>query len=99
MTRRHFIAAYLCEEAAKNDLSIELVENAGSEDCLTQLRSGRLDVALVSSCVVLPDDDNIMVLGALELEPVHVLVRKGMAQSGSFNEMVHGKRVQSVREG
>ena len=98
-TRRQAVATYLCTQAAQNDLSIKLVTNAGSEDSLNQLKAGQLDVALVSSGIMVPDDDDIMVLGALQLEAVHVLVRKEMAERGSLAEAIRGKRVNFGEKG
>ena len=92
-TRRYAVAAYLCEQAAQNDLSIKLVTSAGSEDCLNLLKAGQLDLAIATSGVVVPDDDDIKVLGAVQLEAVHVLVRKSMAEGGPITETIRGKRV------
>lgn len=93
MTRRHAIAVYLSRQAAAHRLSIELTNTAGSEECLQLVKSGQLDAAIVSSGVVIPDDDDIMVLGATQLEAVHVLVRKEMAEAGPLSETIRGKRV------
>ena len=92
-TRRHAVAAYLCEQAARNQLTIQLTTNAGSEKCLELLKSNELDAAIVSSGVVVPGDDDIMVLGALQLEAVHLLVRKEIAQADSLIEALRGRRI------
>jgi TRAP-type uncharacterized transport system substrate-binding protein len=92
-TRRHTVTTYLCEQAARNNLSINLVPSAGTEECLHLLKTGQLDVALVSSGVKVPDDDEIMVLGATQLEAVHFLVRGDMASNRPLIEVVRGKRV------
>ena len=65
MTRRHAVAVYLAQEAARNDLSIKLVPSAGSEDCLNLLKAGQLDAAIVSGGIVVPDDNEITVVGCL----------------------------------
>ncbi|MBA4020641.1 MAG: hypothetical protein C0483_26070 [Pirellula sp.] len=92
-TRRHAVAVYLCEQAARNELSIELTANAGSEKCLELLKTNQLDAAIVSSGVVMPGDDDIMVLGALQLEAIHLLVRKDIAQASSLIEGIRGRRI------
>lgn len=92
-TRRHKVAAYLAQEAQRHQLTIELADCAGSEDCLQQVKQGTLDVALVSSGVVIPDDEVILVLGAAQLEAVHVLVRKELAQARPLSSALRGKRV------
>jgi TRAP-type uncharacterized transport system substrate-binding protein len=98
-TRRHTLANYLCEQAKQNNLAVTLATCAGSEDCLNLLKTGQLDVAVVSSGVTVPDDDDIMVLGAIQLEAVHVLIRKDMAEGGSFTETIRGKRVNLGEKG
>ena len=98
-TRRYTMAVYLCKQATQNDLSIKLTTSAGSEDCLNQLKTGQLDAAIVSSGVVVPDDEDIAVLGAIQLEAVHVLVRKNLAEGGSLCEMLRGKRVNLGEKG
>ncbi|MFN9717933.1 MAG: TAXI family TRAP transporter solute-binding subunit [Planctomycetota bacterium] len=106
-TRRHAIAAWLCEQASKNDLSIDLLSNAGSEECLNLLKSKQLDVAIVSNGVVVPDDENIAVLASLHLEAVHLLVRKDLAtlvrkdlaEKNSLIEAIRGKRIHLGEKG
>jgi len=92
-TRRHAVAAYLSEQAARNDLTIELLPSAGSEESLELLKDGQLEAAIVSNGVVTPNDDDIMVLGAMEVEAVHLLVRKEMLDRGSIREAILGRRV------
>ncbi|MBL9161670.1 MAG: hypothetical protein JNL18_02890 [Planctomycetaceae bacterium] len=98
-TRRHAVAQYMGKQAAPNDLIIKLEANAGSEDCLNLLKAGQLDAAVVSSGVKVPDDDDIMVLGAVQLEAVHILVRKEMAEAGPLSEAVRGKRINIGEKG
>lgn len=92
-TRRHALAAYFCEKAVRNDLSVELTTTAGSEDCLNRLREGSLDVAVVNNGVVVPNAKDVTVLGAIQPEVVHVLVRRELAGSAPLAERVRGKRV------
>jgi len=97
-TRRHAVAEYLCNQAAKHDLTIDLATNAGAEDCLNQIKSGELDAAIVSNGLTVPNDDDIVVLGALQLEALHVLVRKEMAGAPLF-ETIRGKRLNIGEQG
>ncbi len=92
-TRRQMIATYLSEQAADNELIVELTPNAGSEECLNLLKAGELDAAIVSSGVKVTDDDDIMVLGGMQLELVHVLVRKELAEAGPLARAIQGKRI------
>lgn len=98
-TRRHAVARYFCEKAASNDLSIELVTTAGSEDCLNRLRAGNLDVAVVNNGIVVPDHEDISVLGALQPEVVHVLVRRELSGAAPFAKRIRGKRVNLGEKG
>lgn len=91
-TRRHAVAEYLCNRGAKNGLAIDLSANAGSEDCLTLLKAGKLDAAIVSNGVTVPDDEDIVVLSAIQMEAVHVLVRSELADAPLL-ESIRGKRV------
>ena len=98
-TRRHAVATWLCEQASRSDLLIDILDNAGSEDCLNLLKSDQLDVAIVSSGVVVPDDENITVLAAIQLETVHLLVRKELAEKGMLVEAIRGKRINLGEKG
>jgi len=92
-TRRHAVTTYLCEQAAHHGLAIDLVPAEGTEECLKLLQAGKLDAAVVSSGVKVPDDDEIMVLGATQLEAVHFLIRGDMASDRPFPDIIRGKRV------
>jgi TRAP-type uncharacterized transport system substrate-binding protein len=98
-TRRHAVATWLSELSSQNNLDIDLFPNAGSEDSLNQLQSNQLDLALVSSGVIVPDDDDIVVLGGMQLEAVHVLVRKEMSENVSLVDSIRGKRVNLGEKG
>lgn len=91
-TRRHAVAEYLCGRAAKNGLAIDLSPTVGSEDCLYLLKAGQLDAAIVSNGVTVPDDEDIVVLSAIQAEAVHVLVRKELT-GRPLIESIRGKRV------
>ena len=97
-TRRHTVAVYLSEQASRNGLDIKLVPNTGSEECLDLLKTRQLDVAIVSNGVLVRNDDNITVLGAIQMETVHVLVRKELADR-SLPESIRGRRVNLGEKG
>lgn len=92
-TRRHTVAQYVVAEASHNGLPIELIATAGSEDCLNRLKAKQLDAAIVSNGVVVPDDRDLMIVAALQVEAVHVLVRKDMANGEPLAKHIRGKRV------
>jgi TRAP-type uncharacterized transport system substrate-binding protein len=93
------VATYLRERAAQNGLSLELMTSAGSEDSLHQLQSGQLDVVIINNGVVVPDHDNITVLGAIQPAAAHVLVRRDSVKAGTLAEIVRGKRVNMGERG
>lgn len=92
-TRRHAVAVYLAEQAARHHLAMNLQTCSSTGDCLEQLKSDDLDVAIVCNGVVVPEHDDIKVLGAIQLEAMHVLVRRGMANGVPLSEAIRGKRV------
>jgi len=98
-TRRHAVATYLRDRAEENHLNIQLQDGDSSEDCLNQLKAGKLDVAMVCNCVVVPDDEEIMVLGAAQMEAFHVLVRKDLIHGHSLGEIIRGHRVNLGEKG
>lgn len=91
-TRRHSVVEYLRDQAAEHRLRIELSPNAGTEDCLNQIKSGQLDAAVVSNGLLVPKDDDVRVVAALQLEHVHVLVRREL-QGETLAHIVRGRRV------
>lgn len=91
-TRRHAIAEFLAKQAAERGLTLELEPTAGSEDCLNLVKTGQLDAAIVTSGVIVPRDDHVRVLAALQSEAVHLLVRKELAQ-GPLARTLRGRRV------
>jgi TRAP-type uncharacterized transport system substrate-binding protein len=92
-TRRYEVAQRLAKETARRGVLLQLETNAGTEACLEALRAGTLDAALVSSGVVVPGAPDVMVLGAVQVEAVHVLVRPELAARGSLREALVGRRV------
>lgn len=92
-TRLHKIAAWMCEKGAQNELDVRLVPTAGAQRSLELLQANELDAAIVSNGVVVPHDDDIVVLAAAQLETVHVLVRRDIAASGPLLQTIRGKKV------
>lgn len=92
-TRRYDVATYLGEQAAKNKLKIELSTDAGSEASLERLKSGELDAAVVSSGLVVPGDDDLAVVAGMQLEPVHLIVRKDLPLDRQVGEAIRGRRI------
>ena len=92
-TRRYAAAQMLAQYAAKDGLRIQLSTNAGSEECLKLLKAGELDAAIVSNGVIVPHDDELTVIAATQLETVHLLVRKEIADATVIIDGIRGKRI------
>jgi TRAP-type uncharacterized transport system substrate-binding protein len=92
-TRRHAVAEMLAQHAAKDGLRITISTNAGSEESLQQLKAGELDAAIVSNGVIVPHDDQLTVIAVTQLETIHFLVRKEIADSPVMIDGIRGKRI------
>lgn len=92
-TKRFEIASFFCEQASKRGLILNLEQTAGSVKCIQLLMDGKLDVAFINSCISIPDDDNVHVLGVVGIEPFHVLVRGNFSENKRLGEWLKGKRV------
>lgn len=93
-TRRHQLAELLRDTAEPAGVHLHLVSTAGSEEALAEVNSGALDVAFVSSGVIAKNKENIRELAAFQVEPMHLLIRKELAeQPGLLRHILRGKRV------
>lgn len=100
MTRRFQIAEALTSEARRHDLHIELVPTAGFEDSVRQVTHGELDLALVSSGLEMPECKDTCVLAGLDIAPLHILVRRHLAEKQlTLSEMIQGRRVNLGQKG
>lgn len=93
LTRRQAIASTIGDEARNHQLTIDIVASKGPEDCLELLKAGKLDAAIINSAVMVPDDDQIAILGVLQTEAVHMLVKAELADGRPLVDVVRGKRV------
>jgi TRAP-type uncharacterized transport system substrate-binding protein len=94
VARRFQSVKTLVSEARRRELFVEVVATKGFEDSIRQLSRGKLDLAVVSSGLEIPECKNVRVLAAFRIAPLHILVRRELAdQSLSLLEMVKGKRI------
>lgn len=93
LTRRYQVADYLREVASSKGVSLQMIKNAGSEECLKQIQAGLLDVAVVSSGIKIPNDDAVTVLGALNCESFHVLIKPNINKNIPLSKALLGKRI------
>lgn len=92
-TTRHEMAATITQNASKWGVRLELVNSAGTVECLERLEHGELDLALVNSGVVLAQSSKVRVVCALGVEPVHLLLRDKPDPGISLRENLVGKSI------
>lgn len=94
VARRFQVAEALASEGRKRDVYIEVIPTAGFEDSIRQVASGQLDLALVSAGLEIPECKDLRVLAGLDIAPLHILVRRGLAkQDLSLIETLKGRRI------
>lgn len=94
VARRFQIAECLAGEARRRGLEVDVVATKGFEDSVRQVSQGQLDLAAVSSGLGLPDCGNVRLLAGLDIAPLHILVRRGLVESGlSLSAAIKGRRV------
>ncbi len=81
---RHQLAEVLRGVAGEKGVTLNLVPSAGSRAALARLAEGQIDVALIQGGLKTPPE--IMELGALYVEPLHLLVSPGL-RGDSFESL------------
>lgn len=72
---RHQLAQVIAEQAGPRGVNLKLTDTGGSEAALDAVDKGKLDVALVQGGLSLKDRPNIRQVAALNVEPMHLLVK------------------------
>lgn len=92
---RHQMALALAEHLRKQRIELELTPSEGSEESLTRLNDGAIDLALIQGGLNLGARTHVRQLAALQVEPLHVLVRKEWDRSFRDQGLaaLRGKRV------
>ena len=94
VARRFQIVKTFASEARQRDLFVEVVATTGFEDSIRQLSEGKLDLAAVSSGLEISECKNVRVLAGLDSAPLHILVRRELAEQGlSLIESIKGRRI------
>jgi TRAP-type uncharacterized transport system substrate-binding protein len=76
---RHHLAELLRPEAAARGLSLDLQGSVGSEEALDRVNRGQLDCAFVQGGLSVGDRLNVRQVAMLHVEPLHLLVKKDLA--------------------
>ena len=82
-TTRHQVAQALNTSATSLGIHLQLQETPGSEEALDQVNAGQLDLALVQGGLRVEDRPNVRQVATLNLEPLHLLVKKELHESVS----------------
>jgi TRAP-type uncharacterized transport system substrate-binding protein len=94
VARRYQIAETLAVEARRRDLLVEVVPTKGFEDSVRQVSNGKLDLAMVSSGLEIPECKDVRVLAGMDIAPLHILVRRELEEEAlSLIQMIKGRRV------
>ena len=94
------IAETLATDARSRDLYVEVVPTNGFEDSIRQVANGKQDLAMVSSGLEIAECKDVCVLAALDIAPLHILVRRELAERGlSLVQMIKGQRVNLGQSG
>jgi TRAP-type uncharacterized transport system substrate-binding protein len=80
---RHKLAQLMQGELAGQGIELQLVGTAGSEEALDKVDSHELDVALIQGGLQVDDRPRVRQVSTLHVEPLHLLVRKELAESVS----------------
>jgi TRAP-type uncharacterized transport system substrate-binding protein len=81
LSHRYVLAELLREEAKKYDLDLELTGNWESQDALTKVADGKLDIALTLGDFDIPDE-KLRQVAVLNREAMHLFVRPELVAGG-----------------
>jgi TRAP-type uncharacterized transport system substrate-binding protein len=91
---RHELAQVLRRHAVSQGLTLAIEPTAGSEEALDLVNSRKLDVALVQGGLRVEDRPHVRQVATLHIEPLHLLVKKELAESVSRSlRALEGKTV------
>jgi len=88
LSNRHFMAKVLQEEVADQGMALEIQPTAGSQEALSLVSQGKLDLAFIQGGLDLPYE-NVVHVATVAPELLHFLVREDI---GSIDQL-RGKRV------
>jgi TRAP-type uncharacterized transport system substrate-binding protein len=77
---RHQLALRLQGEAAKRNITFELVPSLGSEQALDWVERREVDLALVQGALNSVSLPNVREVAPLHIEPMHLLAKEGAFQ-------------------
>ncbi len=81
LSHRYGLAVYLQEEAAKHGLKIEITDTAGSQEALSMVAAGDLDVAMALGDFDIPDE-HLRQVAVFNTEAMHLFVKPEFLAGG-----------------
>jgi TRAP-type uncharacterized transport system substrate-binding protein len=81
LSTRAELAEVLREAASQRGVFLDLRETVGSEQALDWVETRQVDLALVQGGLSLHDRANVREAAALQIEPLHLLVKKELAEA------------------
>jgi TRAP-type uncharacterized transport system substrate-binding protein len=79
VSTRHQLAEMLRPELEQCGLSLEIRSSHGSEEALDLVNQGQIDLAFVQGGLGVGDRPNVRLVAMLQIEPLHLLVKKELA--------------------
>lgn len=93
-TRRFEVATYLTEEADDHGLFLNIAPAQNMSDNLRQWQAGQLDLAIMSSGLSIEHTEGVRVVAGLNVEPLHILVRREMlVGQSSWQAILRHRRI------
>jgi TRAP-type uncharacterized transport system substrate-binding protein len=100
LSTRAELADVLRDAAAARGVILDLQETAGSEQALDRVETRQVDLALVQGGLSLHDRANVREAAALQIEPLHLLVKKELFEAVSKHlTALEGKTVNAGEAG
>jgi TRAP-type uncharacterized transport system substrate-binding protein len=91
---RHQLALRLKEDVKRQNLTLEILASAGSEQDLDRVNRREADLALVQGALTPAGRPNVREVAALHIEPMHLLVKKELYKEVSTSlTALRGKKV------
>jgi TRAP-type uncharacterized transport system substrate-binding protein len=100
LSTRAELAEVLRDAASRRGVQLELRETVGSEEALDWVETRKVDLALVQGGLSVHDRANVREAAALQIEPLHLLVKKELFEAVSKHlSALEGKTVNAGEAG
>ncbi len=94
ITRRFQVGQFLADEAREYGLEMDVVPGGGIQESLRKAALGELDLGFAPAGLYAPGGGSLCLLAGLDVEPLHILVRREVADAASsLQDAIRGRRV------